>query len=88
MHKGPEPKGSLSSFASAVHESPGYPSLDTRSKFRFEPWWYHHASIGNDFIFSHTVRFETAILRRLYQYGYDRSVKGIAWKKSLPNRME
>lgn len=49
---------------------------------------FNCAYIGNDFPFSHAVRFETAFLRRLYQYGYDQSIKGIAWKKSLPSRVE
>ena len=47
---------------------------------------FNCAYIGNDFAFSHTVRFETAFLRRLYQYGHDLSAKGMAWKKSLPTR--
>ena len=46
------------------------------------------AYIGNDFVFSHAVRFDTEFLRRLYQYGYDQSVKGNAWKKSVPSRVE
>jgi len=48
---------------------------------------FNCAYIGDDFTFSHAVRFDTAFLRRLYQYGYDQSVKGSAWKKSLPNRV-
>jgi predicted acylesterase/phospholipase RssA len=49
---------------------------------------FNCAYIGNDFTFSHAVRFETGFLRRLYQYGYDQSVQGIAWKKSVPGRVE
>lgn len=49
---------------------------------------FNCAYIGNEFPFSHAVRFETGFLRRLYQYGHDQSVKGIAWKKSLPSRVE
>lgn len=49
---------------------------------------FNCAYIGDDFTFSHAVRFENAFLRRLYQYGYDQSLKGIAWKKSLPSRVE
>jgi predicted acylesterase/phospholipase RssA len=49
---------------------------------------FNCAYIGNDFALSHAVRFETAFLRRLYQYGYEQSVKGLAWKKSLPSRLE
>jgi len=49
---------------------------------------FNCAYIGDDFTFSHAVRFETGFLRRLYQYGYDQSAKGVAWKKSLPSRVE
>lgn len=49
---------------------------------------FNCAYIGDDFTFTHAVRFETGFLRRLYQYGYEQSVKGLAWKKSLPNRVE
>lgn len=49
---------------------------------------FNCAYIGNDFSFSHAVRFETGFLRRLYQYGYDQGASGIAWKKSLPGRVE
>jgi predicted acylesterase/phospholipase RssA len=49
---------------------------------------FNCAYIGDDFTFSHAVRFESGFLRRLYQYGYDQSSKGLAWKKSLPSRAE
>lgn len=49
---------------------------------------FNCAYIGDDFTFSHAVRFDTGFLRRLYQYGYDQGAKGIAWKKSLPSRVE
>jgi predicted patatin/cPLA2 family phospholipase len=49
---------------------------------------FNCAYIGNDFVFSHAVRFDTGFLRRLYQYGYDQSVKGMAWKKTVPSRVE
>jgi predicted acylesterase/phospholipase RssA len=49
---------------------------------------FNCAYIGNDFAFSHAVRFETGFLRRLYQYGYDQSVAGNAWKKTVPSRVE
>jgi len=49
---------------------------------------FNCAYIGNDFNFSHEVRFETGFLRRLYQYGYDQSAKGLAWKKTVPSRVE
>jgi hypothetical protein len=45
---------------------------------------FNCAYIGDDFPFSHTIRFDNAFLRRLYQYGYDQSVRGIAWKQSIP----
>lgn len=47
---------------------------------------FNCAYIGDDFAFSHAVRFESGFLRRLYQYGYDQGVKGLAWKKTLPSR--
>ena len=49
---------------------------------------FNCAYIGNDFTFSHAVRFDTGFLRRLYQYGYDQSVSGTAWKKTVPSRVE
>jgi predicted acylesterase/phospholipase RssA len=49
---------------------------------------FNCAYIGNDFNFSHAVRFETGFLRRLYQYGYDQSATGVAWKKTVPGRVE
>lgn len=49
---------------------------------------FNCAYIGNDFTFSHAVRFDTEFLRRLYQYAYDQSVKGTAWKKTVPSRVE
>jgi len=49
---------------------------------------FNCAYIGNDFTFTHAVRFETGFLRRLYQYGYDQSVAGTAWKKTVPSRVE
>ncbi len=49
---------------------------------------FNCAYIGDDFAFSHTTRFENAFLRRLYQYGYEQSVKGLAWKKTLPGPLE
>lgn len=47
---------------------------------------FNCAYIGDDFTFSHAVRFESTFLRRLYEYGYDQGAKGVAWKKSLPSR--
>lgn len=49
---------------------------------------FNLAYIGNDFEFSHAVRFETAFMRRLYQYAHDQSTKGYPWRKALPGRME
>lgn len=49
---------------------------------------FNCAYIGDDFTFSHAVRFDTGFLRRLYQYGYEQGVQGIAWKQSLPSRVE
>lgn len=49
---------------------------------------FNCAYIGKDFTFTHAVRFETGFLRRLYQYGYDQSVAGTAWKKTVPSRVE
>jgi predicted acylesterase/phospholipase RssA len=49
---------------------------------------FNCAYIGNDFIFTHAVRFETGFLRRLYQYGFDQGVAGDAWKESVPSRVE
>ena len=49
---------------------------------------FNCAYIGKDFTFTHAVRFDTGFLRRLYQYGYDQSVAGTAWKKTVPSRVE
>lgn len=48
---------------------------------------FNCAYIGDDFTFSHAVRFDTDFLRRLYQYGFDQSAKGLAWKKALPTHV-
>ncbi|HEY3645943.1 MAG TPA: patatin-like phospholipase family protein [Gammaproteobacteria bacterium] len=49
---------------------------------------FNCAYIGNDFTFTHAVRFESGFLRRLYQYGYEQAATGIAWKKAVPSRVE
>ena len=45
------------------------------------------AYVENDFEISHAVRFDTSFMCRLYQYGYESSVKGFPWKKTLPTRV-
>ena len=49
---------------------------------------FNCAYIGDDFAFSHAVRFESGFLRRLYEYGYAQGARGQAWKKTLPSRAE
>jgi hypothetical protein len=45
---------------------------------------FNLAYIGSDFHAEHKEEFDTAYMRALFRYGYDKAVKGYAWRNAPP----